>query len=406
MTRRRRPRGERPAPARPRHDRAVRPRRHQPEPPHERARGGLAAAAAPAPRARQPPPRATIARRYRDGRARAALAGRPPATTSSTSASSASPTATPSARALADRGVATGVHYPLALTQQPAYRHFATVAVPGGRGVGGRVRVAAVLPRADRRRGRARSPPPLEALGGVTPRNPEVARGLGVLPLLQRRARHPEDGPRRPRRARRRASTTSRSSSSTTGRATTRSPCSQALQRRDPRAAHRRARAQPRLRRRAALRASPRRRDEWVFYTDGDAQYDASELVALHRRRPTPDIDIVQGYKLGRGDPWYRKVIGRAYHHAVRLLFRLRVRDTDCDFRLIRRDAPRPRRADVDVRRDLRRDDAQVPGRRRPLRRGRRQPLRPARTAARSSSGSRRSPARPASCWRCGGRWS
>ena len=70
-------------------------------------------------------------------------------------------------------------------------------------------------------------------------------------------------------------------------------------------------------------------------------------------------------------------VIGRTYHHVVRLLFRLRVRDTDCDFRLIRRDAARPGRADVDVGRDLRRDDAQVPGRRRPLRRGRRQPPRP-----------------------------
>jgi glycosyltransferase involved in cell wall biosynthesis len=75
---------------------------------------------------------------------------------------------------------------------------------------------------------------------------------------------------------------------------------------------------------------------EWVFYTDGDAQYDASELgrcidAAAH------DVDIVQGYKLGRGDAWYRRVIGRAYHHVVRLLFGLRVRDTDCDFRLIRR---------------------------------------------------------------------
>ena len=46
----------------------------------------------------------------------------------------------------------------------------------------------------------------------------------------------------------------------------------------------------------------------------------------------------MQGYKLGRGDAWYRKLIGRGYHHVVRLLFRLRVRDTDCDFRLIRRD--------------------------------------------------------------------
>ena len=35
----------------------------------------------------------------------------------------------------------------------------------------------------------------------------------------------------------------------------------------------------------------------------------------------TEQVDIVQGYKRGRGDPWYRKVIGRVYHHAVKLLF-------------------------------------------------------------------------------------
>ena len=74
----------------------------------------------------------------------------------------------------------------------------------------------------------------------------------------------------------------------------------------------------------------------WVFYTDGDAQYDASELVRCIDAVQA-DIDVVQGWKIGRGDPWYRKLIGRAYHHVVRVLFRLRVRDTDCDFRLIRR---------------------------------------------------------------------
>jgi glycosyltransferase involved in cell wall biosynthesis len=77
-------------------------------------------------------------------------------------------------------------------------------------------------------------------------------------------------------------------------------------------------------------------RHEWIFYTDGDAQYDASEarlLVPL----ATDDIDVVQGYKIGRGDSWYRKVIGRCYHHVVRQLFRLKVRDTDCDFRMFRR---------------------------------------------------------------------
>lgn len=74
---------------------------------------------------------------------------------------------------------------------------------------------------------------------------------------------------------------------------------------------------------------------QWIFYTDGDAQYDASELVrcidAVH-----PNTDVVQGWKLQRGDPWYRKAIGRGYHHAVRLLFNLHVRDTDCDFRFVR----------------------------------------------------------------------
>jgi glycosyltransferase involved in cell wall biosynthesis len=76
--------------------------------------------------------------------------------------------------------------------------------------------------------------------------------------------------------------------------------------------------------------------NEWIFYTDGDAQYDASE-AALLVPMATDDVDIVQGYKIGRGDPWYRKVIGRIYHHAVKLMFHLKVRDTDCDFRMFRR---------------------------------------------------------------------
>jgi glycosyltransferase involved in cell wall biosynthesis len=77
-------------------------------------------------------------------------------------------------------------------------------------------------------------------------------------------------------------------------------------------------------------------RNDWIFYTDGDAQYDACE-AALLVPMATTDVDIVQGFKIGRGDSWYRKIIGRTYHHVVKLLFRLHVRDTDCDFRLFRR---------------------------------------------------------------------
>ena len=73
-----------------------------------------------------------------------------------------------------------------------------------------------------------------------------------------------------------------------------------------------------------------------VFYTDGDAQYDPSEMAMLWERL-SPEVDWVNGYKISRSDPWHRVVIGRTYHHVVRLLFGLRVRDVDCDFRLMRR---------------------------------------------------------------------
>jgi glycosyltransferase involved in cell wall biosynthesis len=74
----------------------------------------------------------------------------------------------------------------------------------------------------------------------------------------------------------------------------------------------------------------------WVFYTDGDAQYDVRELRDLWARRQGQDV--VNGYKIHRSDPWYRAVIGRMYHHFVSRLFRIPVRDVDCDFRLIRRE--------------------------------------------------------------------
>jgi glycosyltransferase involved in cell wall biosynthesis len=76
--------------------------------------------------------------------------------------------------------------------------------------------------------------------------------------------------------------------------------------------------------------------NQWVFYTDGDGQFDPNELENLVARA-SADIDVVQGYKLNRADSLARKVIGRVYHWFVSFMFGLRVRDTDCDFRLMRR---------------------------------------------------------------------
>jgi hypothetical protein len=50
-----------------------------------------------------------------------------------------------------------------------------------------------------------------------------------------------------------------------------------------------------------------------------------------------PDIDLVNGYKLNRGDGWIRAMIGNGYNWVARHLFKINIRDVDCDFRLIRR---------------------------------------------------------------------
>ncbi len=75
---------------------------------------------------------------------------------------------------------------------------------------------------------------------------------------------------------------------------------------------------------------------ELIFYTDGDGQYDVEELtefLAVFDER----VDLVNGYKISRSDPWHRIVLGFIYQRLMRILFHLAVRDVDCDFRLFRR---------------------------------------------------------------------
>jgi glycosyltransferase involved in cell wall biosynthesis len=77
-------------------------------------------------------------------------------------------------------------------------------------------------------------------------------------------------------------------------------------------------------------------RKDLIFYTDGDGQYDVRELHNLLAHLK-PNIDLVNGYKVKRSDPWYRIWIGALYRRAMRWAFRLSIRDVDCDFRLFRR---------------------------------------------------------------------
>jgi glycosyltransferase involved in cell wall biosynthesis len=73
---------------------------------------------------------------------------------------------------------------------------------------------------------------------------------------------------------------------------------------------------------------------DWIFYTDGDAQYNPLELTKLVDALSV-GVDAVNGYKAGRSDSLMRIFIGRAYHHVMKILFGFRIRDVDCDFRLI-----------------------------------------------------------------------
>ncbi|MDO8551548.1 MAG: glycosyltransferase family 2 protein [bacterium] len=78
-------------------------------------------------------------------------------------------------------------------------------------------------------------------------------------------------------------------------------------------------------------------RKEWVFYTDGDLQYHLDELKKLVEKQNKTKADVVNGYKTRRSDNLVRVILGKAYKRISKFMFKLPIRDTDCDFRLIRR---------------------------------------------------------------------
>lgn len=75
---------------------------------------------------------------------------------------------------------------------------------------------------------------------------------------------------------------------------------------------------------------------ELIFYTDSDAQYNPSEIENLLEKF-NDKIDIVNGYKISRQDPIYRKIIGNIYLFVTKIFFRFKIKDVDCDFRLMRK---------------------------------------------------------------------
>lgn len=77
---------------------------------------------------------------------------------------------------------------------------------------------------------------------------------------------------------------------------------------------------------------------EWVFYTDGDAQYHLEEdLPRLVQKQLETGADVINGYKTKRSDNFFRVIFGNIYAKVSKIIFQLPICDIDCDFRLIRK---------------------------------------------------------------------
>lgn len=73
-----------------------------------------------------------------------------------------------------------------------------------------------------------------------------------------------------------------------------------------------------------------------IMFMDADRQFDIADISALLPF--VPHYDIVAGYRIQRRDPLYRRLYGKLFGLAVTLLFRLRLRDIDCAFKIFRAD--------------------------------------------------------------------
>ncbi|MCX6639565.1 MAG: glycosyltransferase family 2 protein [bacterium] len=73
-----------------------------------------------------------------------------------------------------------------------------------------------------------------------------------------------------------------------------------------------------------------------VFYSDGDLQFDLTEITKLWPL--LKDYDVITGYRIRRMDSFVRKLNSFLWTSLTKLLFRLPVRDVNCAFKLFRRE--------------------------------------------------------------------
>jgi len=75
---------------------------------------------------------------------------------------------------------------------------------------------------------------------------------------------------------------------------------------------------------------------EYIFFSDSDLQFDIKEIRNMITH--TDYYDVIIGYRLNRKDNILRKINATGWNILNRILFKLKIRDINCAFKLFKKD--------------------------------------------------------------------
>ncbi|MBI2599415.1 glycosyltransferase [Candidatus Daviesbacteria bacterium] len=77
-------------------------------------------------------------------------------------------------------------------------------------------------------------------------------------------------------------------------------------------------------------------RYDTIVYTDGDGQFDFSEVTKFLEK--IKDCDAVIGYRIKRQDPLIRRLFGKGWRLTLLTFFGLTLKDVDCGFKMVKKE--------------------------------------------------------------------
>lgn len=75
---------------------------------------------------------------------------------------------------------------------------------------------------------------------------------------------------------------------------------------------------------------------KYLLTIDSDGQFDASEYKPLLNKLEKENLDAVSGFRMGKKDSFFKVFCDRVLNLIVRILFGLKLRDTNCALKLVK----------------------------------------------------------------------